>query len=224
MKYLFKNNAAFYLPYVIFIIVGAFLILKTEQFALHTQFNSIVGNPFLDLFFKYSTHIGDGLFLILIAITLFFFNFKNGIFLLVSYALAGGFTQFLKKVFFNFEMRPFFHHTFNGLPLKVVEGVKMYSQNSFPSGHSTSAFCLFFCLCIISPKVWQKILFFGLAIVIGFSRVYLSQHFFEDIYVGSVIGVGFSSIAAYVFFYSKFSNKLPKLEQPINKVFKKQNG
>lgn len=212
------------MPYSIFVIVGAILILKTEQFALHTQFNSIVGNSFLDFFFKYSTHIGDGLFLILIAITLFFCNFKNGIFLLCSYALAGGFTQFLKKAFFNFEMRPFFHHTFNGLPLKVVEGVQMYSQNSFPSGHSTSAFCLFFCLCIISLKVWQKIFFFSLAIIIGFSRVYLSQHFFEDIYVGSIIGVGFSSIAAYIFFYSKFSLKLTKLEQSITKVFKKQNG
>jgi membrane-associated phospholipid phosphatase len=224
VKNLFKNNAAFYLPYTVFVIVGAILILKTEQFDLHTKFNSIVGNSFLDFFFKYGTHIGDGLFLILIAIVLFFFNFKNGIFLLVSYALAGGFTQFLKKVFFNFEMRPFFHHTFNGLPLKVVEGVKMYSQNSFPSGHSTSAFCLFFCLSIISPKIWQKILFFCLAIIIGFSRVYLSQHFFEDVYVGSIIGVVFSSIAAYIFFYSKFSVKLTKLEQPINKVFKKQNG
>ncbi len=212
------------MPYLIFVIVGAILILKTEQFALHTKFNSIVGNSFLDFFFKYSTHIGDGLFLILIAIVLFFFNFKNAIFLLISYALAGGFTQFLKKVFFNFEMRPFFHHTFNGLPLKVVEGVQMYSQNSFPSGHSTSAFCLFFCLCIISPKVWQKIFFFCLAILIGFSRVYLSQHFFEDIYVGSIIGVGFSSIVAYIFFYSKFSFKLTKLEQSITKVFKKQNG
>ncbi len=212
------------MPYIVFVIVGAIVISKTEQFDLHTQFNSIVGNSFLDFFFKYGTHIGDGLFLILIAIVLFFFNFKNGIFLLVSYALAGGFTQFLKKVFFNFEMRPFFHHTFNGLPLNVVEGVKMYSQNSFPSGHSTSAFCLFFCLSIISIKIWQKILFFCLAIIIGFSRVYLSQHFFEDIYLGSIIGVVFSSIAAYIFFYSKFSVKLTKLEQPINKVFKKQNG
>lgn len=102
----------------------------------------------------------------------------------------------------------------------------MYSQNSFPSGHSTSAFCLFFCLCIISPKVWQKIFFFCLAILIGFSRVYLSQHFFEDIYVGSIIGVGFSFTIFYIHFLllPKFSFKLTKLEQSITKVFKKQNG
>lgn len=224
MKTLFKNNAAFYLPYIVFVILGAIVIFTTEQFALHTKFNSLVGNPAIDFFFKYSTHIGDGLFLVLIAFLLFFFNLKNGLFLLLSYALAGGFTQFLKKVFFNFEMRPFFHHTFNGLPLKVVEGVKMYSQNSFPSGHSTSAFCLFFCLSIISPKVWHKIAFFCLAILIGFSRVYLSQHFFEDIFVGSIIGVGFSSIVAYLLYFSKTKNKLIKLEQPITKLFKKQNG
>lgn len=224
MKNLIKNNVAFYLPFIVFVIVGAILISKTEQLELHTIFNSYVGNKFLDNFFKYNTHLGDGLFVVIIAILFFFYNFKNGLFLLIAYALAGGFTQFLKEVFFNSVMRPYFYHTYDKFPLKVVEGVQMYSQNSFPSGHSTSAFCLFFCLAFLSRKQWQKLLFFFLAIVIGFSRVYLSQHFFKDIYAGSIIGVVFTSIVAYLFFHSKFSNKLSKFEQPINKVFKKQNG
>jgi membrane-associated phospholipid phosphatase len=37
---------------------------------------------------------------------------------------------------------------------------------------------------------------FCLALVASYSRVYLSQHFFGDIYAGSVIGVG-STLALY---------------------------
>ena len=28
-----------------------------------------------------------------------------------------------------------------------------------------------------------------MAILVGYSRIYLSQHFFEDVYAGSIIGV-----------------------------------
>lgn len=224
MKTLVKNNFAFYVPYILFVIVGGIIILKTEQFALHTYFNSLIGNNAVDFFFKYETHLGDGLLLIAVGVILFFFNFKSGLFLLLSYAASGGFTQFLKEVFFNFEMRPYFHHVHYNFPLKIIEGVDMNIQNSFPSGHSTSAFCLFFCLSFLFHKNWQKTGMFVLAIITGFSRVYLSQHFFEDVFVGSIIGVGFSSILAYVFYVSRFSQKVIRLEQPIYKVFRKQYG
>jgi len=164
------------------------------------------------------------LFLVLVGIIFFFFNLKNGLFLLLAYAVSGGFTQFLKEFFFNEDMRPFFYHSFYKFPLKVVDGVTMYSQNTFPSGHATSAFCLFFCLSFFSTKNWQKVVMFLLALITGFSRIYLSQHFFTDVFVGSIIGVVVSSILAYVFYVSKFSTKFVRIERPICKVFKNKNG
>jgi hypothetical protein len=46
-----------------------------------------------------------------------------------------------------------------------------------------------FALAIFCPKWWQKILCLLIAILGGYSRIYLSQHFIEDVLAGSVIGI-----------------------------------
>ncbi|MDP2387978.1 MAG: phosphatase PAP2 family protein [Bacteroidota bacterium] len=151
-----------------------------------------------------------------------FLNFKNGLFLLLAYALSGGFTQFMKGVFFGDLNRPFFYSSYYGLKIKIVDDVHMFIHNSFPSGHSTTAFCLFFCLSYMVKPTWAKILLFVIGIFTAFSRVYLSQHFFEDIFAGAIIGVTFSSLLAWMFFISPLSSKMNNLNKPVYKVFSKE--
>jgi len=221
MLQFFKNNSIFYSVYLITVVFTSYFILTTPQLELHQNINQYVGNVYVNGFFKYITHLGDGLFLILIALIFLFFDVKKSIILLLSYAIAGGFTQFLKEAFFNFEMRPFFYHSFHDFPLKIVDGVDMHSQNSFPSGHATAAFCLFTFLSFYAKEIKFKFLLIFLAIVVAFSRVYLSQHFIEDITVGSIIGTGFTTLLIYSIYYKKFLNKLNHLEKPIYQLFKK---
>lgn len=71
----------------------------------------------------------------------------------------------------------------------VVEGVEMNHYLSFPSGHSTAAFTLFFSLALINLNKKLGVLYFVLAFIAAYSRIYLSQHFPEDILAGSLIGV-----------------------------------
>ncbi len=47
--------------------------------------------------------------------------------------------------------------------LHLVDGVKMLSGRSFPSGHATSAFALFLCLALISTNRYLKLICFFLA-------------------------------------------------------------
>ena len=47
---------------------------------------------------------------------------------------------------------------------------------------------------IFTKKKPLGILFFLLAVIVGLSRIYLSQHFFMDIYFGSIVGVVITSI------------------------------
>lgn len=184
------------------------------------MFNAWVGNKFLDEFFKLITYLGDGLFLIAIAVVLMFVNFKNSLFLLISYALSGGFTQLLKNLVFDKVDRPFLFYSFYNFKFKLVDGVVMFINRSFPSGHSTSAFCLFFCLAFMVKNHYLKLLFFLLGLITAFSRVYLSQHFFRDICAGAIIGVCFSSLVALIFYHTKLNEKMNKLERPVYKLFK----
>lgn len=221
---LIKNNSWFYLVYTFAVLISSYFILTTNQLQLHQQINQIVGNEIIDVFFKYITHLGDGLFLVFVALILLFFDTKKSLTLLVAYAVSGGITQFLKEVFFNFEMRPYFYHSFYDFPLKIVNGVDMHSQNSFPSGHATAAFCLFTILSFFSAK---KIIQFGIAlltIIVSFSRVYLSQHFIEDITAGSLIGIVFSSLVIYFFYFSHFKVKFESIEKPLFQIIKGKNA
>ena len=64
-----------------------------------------------------------------------------------------------------------------------------------PSGHSAIAFALMTALALVStlkletPPRWQQGSLFVLALGAAFSRVYLSEHFLEDVYWGSLLGV-----------------------------------
>ncbi|MGC8802879.1 MAG: phosphatase PAP2 family protein, partial [Bacteroidales bacterium] len=82
--------------------------------------------------------------------------------------------------------------------LHLVEGVKLLTSHSFPSGHAASAFALCLSLAIILKKCGWQVLMFLLALVIAYSRVYLSQHFMVDIWVGSAIGI---LVGAFYWYY-----------------------
>jgi membrane-associated phospholipid phosphatase len=47
---------------------------------------------------------------------------------------------------------------------------------------------MFFLMIFISNKFYYKSIWLLLAILAGISRIYLSQHFFEDVIGGSLIG------------------------------------
>ena len=58
---------------------------------------------------------------------------------------------------------------------------------SFPSGHTLAAFVLATILAYLRPK--YQLLFLIGAVLVGFSRIYLVQHFLEDVLFGSILGV-----------------------------------
>lgn len=62
------------------------------------------------------------------------------------------------------------------------------SYNSFPSGHSSSAFAVAAVIATQSKKAYVDVLAYGLAGLIAASRVYMNKHWTSDIFFGSVIG------------------------------------
>ncbi|MEZ5047512.1 MAG: phosphatase PAP2 family protein [Chitinophagaceae bacterium] len=73
----------------------------------------------------------------------------------------------------------------------TVNWLTNFYHYSFPSGHTFGAFSFFFFLTYLIPQknpFWQ-LLFFILALATGLSRIYLGQHFFKDVYVGSILGI-----------------------------------
>ena len=153
----------------------------------HLEFNAF-HSPFFDIFFYYFTFLGDGVTAVLVVILLLTVKYRFALVVGLSNIISALITQFLKHQVFDNFVRP--KKYFEGVhDLYFVPGVDNYLYNSFPSGHSTCAFSLYFALSLIVKNKLLKFVFFAMAILVGYSRIYLSQHFFEDVYAGSIIGV-----------------------------------
>jgi membrane-associated phospholipid phosphatase len=81
----------------------------------------------------------------------------------------------------------------------TVSWVTVHGSCSFPSGHTAAAFGLFSFLAVILPNKRVGLLLFATALLAGYTRIYLAQHFFIDVYVGSIIGT-FSTVLIYGLF------------------------
>lgn len=67
------------------------------------------------------------------------------------------------------------------------DGQHKHSNSSFPSSHAANAFALAWVL----GARWRRSIpvFFALALLVAFSRMYLNRHFLSDVVAGAFIGV-----------------------------------
>ena len=159
----------------------------------NSNFSIIVNashNNFLDQIFKYITFLGDGRFVFLIALIYLFANKKYGTSILISLIINTILIQVLKRVVFSNRFRPsfYFKNLIEDGSWNMIDGVELYEKFSFPSGHTALIFCLCMSICIFMKKKYLPLLLVLLAYIVGFSRIYLSQHFLIDVLTGALIG------------------------------------
>lgn len=186
-----KFNPWFFLPFLVLLAAGGILLATIER-GQDVLFINGFHSPALDCLFYYGTALGNGLLYVFFGIALAWKNFRASALALICFAATGLLTQFLKKAVFTDVMRP--SVVLAGENLHFIEGVKMLSHHSFPSGHSATAFSLF---CLLALMVREKkwgIVFLSMALIGGISRIYLAQHFFIDVYFGAILGVAVTSL------------------------------
>ena len=165
----------------------------------------LILNPYhprlLDYFFIGYTYFGDGLFIVTLALILFFCK-KRFLSLMIvsSYAFSGVIVLILK--YFIVEARPAFYLK-NINYTYFIDGVTLHNFHSFPSGHTTSAFALAAILGFAAKNKNYAIIFLLMAALVGYSRIYLGQHFMDDVVAGSCIGL-VSAIICELFFAKYF--------------------
>ncbi|WP_343329379.1 phosphatase PAP2 family protein [Polaribacter staleyi] len=182
--------------YSLFFLLLLTFVLLFNKFTLHLKINQF-HSSFFDLLFKYSTFLGDGVLFAILGVVFFFIKRKMTYVFLVSGVLTLLITHLFKKILFKGILRPV--GALGEESLHLIEGVKMAMMNSFPSGHTTTAFAIFTILCLYFSKCKSQYIWISLAIIAGLSRVYLSQHFLIDIFVGSFIGILIGIVSMAIF-------------------------
>lgn len=215
MKAILKNNLSFLLPYFLFLLIGAVIIFVNSKAETHLSFNSF-HNSFLDTVNTYTTYLGDGFTAALLILMMLAVKYRYFIILAVANVLSALIAQALKHFVFDDVVRP--KKFFEGIQeLYFVPGIENHLFNSFPSGHTTCAFALYMSFALITKNKTYKFLFLILGLLTGYSRIYLSQHFFEDVYAGSIIGV----TSAIVVFYFVQRKNHSWMEKSIVNFFNK---
>lgn len=178
-------------------------LLFTEKEFLNLWINRY-HNPFLDAIFKYITHLGNAWFLLPLLIFALSRNYFLSFVLFVTTIFESLLVQVvLKNGFFSDIVRPIKYISESEL-LHRVEGVTVHSFHSFPSGHSQTAFLIFTFLALFCKRKAMAYLLIFVAALVSLSRVYLLQHFFVDIWVGSILGYTFLVLILLAFY--KFSS------------------
>jgi undecaprenyl-diphosphatase len=75
------------------------------------------------------------------------------------------------------------YHTYTGIFPNKIE-----SDYSFPSGHTSSAFATATSLAITTKKWYVAVPAFAWSASVGYSRIYLGQHYPSDVIMGAVVG------------------------------------
>jgi membrane-associated phospholipid phosphatase len=197
-----KAQVGLLVPYLLFLLLGAFFSLTFTQNQISLAINSN-HQPIFDFLNKYGTYLGDGFFIIVIALILFLFDKKLALTILLSYAISSVLVQTLKHTVFSDFHRPM-HYLSQISGIHLIEGVEMNYHNSFPSGHTTAAFSFFIVFALYFKEQWLKSLFVFIAIFVAFTRIYLLQHFLIDTLIGSIVGSTFAFLFYYLIFIKDF--------------------
>ncbi len=184
-----SNNKYFFLPYVFFLLAGAYLLwLYPTGYWVKTlaERRSEAAN----IFFRFATMLGEA---VPFTLALLWFIGKKEKSKALALALSGPLTLISSaglKQFFS-QPRPFLYFALQSpkYALPPVPEVNLHTgYNSFPSGHTMMAFTLFTLLALFAKKKkWGAALFFAAALT-ALSRIYLGQHFLKDVYAGSIVG------------------------------------
>lgn len=213
MKEILQQTRIFLMLFACYLLIPGFTLLMTAKGQFEIWLNSF-HTSYFDNFFYWVTYFGDGFFAAFLLIgIIFFLSIRKGLIITGILLCVSAVTQILKLFIFPTMDRPSVYLK-DVLELHFVEGLQIHASNSFPSGHTTQAFCLFFLFSYYYANRSMNYLFFFSAALAGISRVYLLQHFLIDIYVGAVIGtIGSMILLFYVNKYNLLSN--PALHKPL---------
>ncbi|CAL1518289.1 phosphatase PAP2 family protein [Chitinophaga sp. MM2321] len=166
------------------ILITRYLYTREEVYfyinSLHTAWG--------DLLFPYITELGSVGACIVLSVLLFVINKRMGFVLATAYCFTAVINFTLKFLVAFPRPHRYFEQRLHDI--YFIPGVAVLDNfRSFPSGHSVCAFTAATILSYYTKNKYWSVLYLLLAMLVAYSRMYLSQHFLEDVTAGATVGI-----------------------------------
>jgi membrane-associated phospholipid phosphatase len=199
IKDVLQRIRLFFILYLVLLcgcIIIKLIFSKNEiYFAVNSRYSD-----WADFIAPYITDIGNGWTTVILSAILVLFNYRKAFLLASAYAVTSLLAQVIKHIV-N-APRPKLYYQIQLSQIHFIKGVYMDMHGSFPSGHTVTAFSTAVVITYLSKNKSWSIPLLLIALMVGYSRMYLSEHFFEDVTAGSALGVLIT-----VFWLSYIDNK-----------------
>jgi len=203
-----NRNSYYFTHYAVFVVVLTVFcisISKPDGFLLINHIHA----PVFDRFFILFTQVGNGLFVVgLMIFLLIKKKYKWTVQIGISFLFSGLLVQALKHLYQSPRPKVYFGPG----NIHEIQGITCTGLSSFPSGHTATIFALTTLLALYFTGRKSGLLFFWIAAMTGFSRIYLSQHFPIDVLGGSIAGVLTSLLVYMLLPLHVFERKFEKSE------------
>ncbi|MBT1695881.1 phosphatase PAP2 family protein [Fulvivirgaceae bacterium PWU4] len=183
----------------LYLIVFATLLILTVSIEKGADVLLINGlnTPFLDLFFSLFTYVGDGVILVPFIVCACFVRFRDAMMWTSVATLNGLIINLFKHTFFPSSGRPI--KLLAPELLHFIAGVEVHSKYSYPSGHTATIFSVITFLALTTGNRRLTLALMAVALLVGYSRIYLLQHFLVDVTGGAMLGC-FSAVVVFYLF------------------------
>ena len=202
----YKHVLPFLVPTIVLALVLGIALLIIPKAELHLALCQ-PHTTGLDTIVPIITNLVDWLPYVVVVLLLFY-RAGWATFLASNLLLSTVIVQPIKHIVHAPRPLTWFAENMPDVTLPLVEGVRINHWLSFPSGHTTTFFVLFYSLSIIlcaenvTGKMILSFLCFLCASFGAYTRIYLSQHFALDVFAGILIAV-FSTLSLYFFLVKK---------------------
>jgi membrane-associated phospholipid phosphatase len=182
---IYKTDPVFWILLLSLLLACGICLVMFSSIDLFFRLNTF-HTLYLDTFFQNYTLLGDGVFSIAIFLLLLLADkIPLALQVITGYLFSGIISQIIKHLVH--APRPHAIITNAEYPY-FIEGVTLSGMNSFPSGHTTSVFALAVLLALNTTDKRISLIYLITAIITGYSRIYLGQHFLADVTAGALIG------------------------------------